>query len=195
MEQFGVPFQLPDGGQGSHGRDLPSSATADPRYNLFYGPAEANYFNDLSVELFEMVAQVSVKYWRIEKDFSNPNNLYGESDSKMARAPVIVYCFLQSDEPITETGRYGTDIKRRMELFMHQTRLTEVGVVPRIGDFVEYDNQFFEIYSSDVPFNTYAQPQTKMGVMVRCLSAREGVFDGMRDDDSQEVVADGANPY
>ena len=82
-----------------------------------------------------------------------------------------------------------------MELFMHQTRLTEVGVVPRIGDFVEYDNQFFEIYSSDVPFNTYAQPQTKMGVMVRCLSAREGVFDGMRQNDSQQVVADGANPY
>ena len=58
MEQFGVPFQLPDGGQGSHGRDLPSSATADPRYNLSYGTAEASYFNDLSTELFEMLAQV-----------------------------------------------------------------------------------------------------------------------------------------
>ena len=142
-----------------------------------------------------MVAQTSVKYWRIEKDFSNPNNLYGESDSKVARAPVIVYCFLQSDEPVTETGRYGTDVKRRMELFMHQMRLTEVGVVPRIGDFIEYDNQFFEITSSDVPFNTYGQTQTKIGVLVRCISAREGVFDGMRENESQEIVADGANPY
>jgi len=34
-----------------------------------------------------------------------------------------------------------------------------------------------------------------MGVLIRCLSAREGVFDGMRDNDSQEIVADGANPY
>lgn len=194
-EQSTVPFALPDGGQGSHGRDLFSSSTGDPRYNLFFGPQEQELFNNYSTELLEMVAQTSVKYWRIEKDFSNPNNLYGESDSKVARHPVIVYCFLQSDEPITESGRYGTDIKRRMELFMHQNRLIEVGVVPRIGDFIEYDNQFFEIFSADVPFNVYGQPQAKIGVLVRCLSAREGVFDGMRDSDSQEIVSDGANPF
>lgn len=194
-EESVVPFSLEDGGQGNHGRELFNSSTADPRYNLFFGPQEMQLFDNYSTELLEMVAQTSIKYWRIEKDFSNPNNIYGESDSKVARQPVIVYCFIQNDEPVTETGQYGTDVKRRMELFMHKDRLVEVGVVPRIGDFIEYDNQFFEIYNADIPNNVYSQPQTKMGVLVRCLSARAGVFDGMRNDNTQEIVADSANPF
>ena len=103
-------------------RDLFASTTGDARYNLFFGPEEMDLFDNYSTELFEIVTQTSVKYWRIEKDFSNPNNLYGESDSKMARQPVIVYCYIQQDQPVTETGRYGTDIKRRLELFMHKDR-------------------------------------------------------------------------
>ena len=175
-------------------RELFASTTGDARYNLFFGPQEMELMDDYSTELFEIIAQTSVKYWRIEKDFSNPNNLYGESDSKMARQPVIVYCFIQQDEPVTETGRYGTDIKRRLELFMHKDRLTEVGVVPRIGDFIEYSNQFYEIYEANAP-NLYTYSQTKMGVLVRCLSTREGVFDGMRDNDNQESDANSENPY
>ena len=175
-------------------RELFASTTGDARYNLFFGPEEMDLFDNYSTELFEIVTQTSVKYWRIEKDASNPNNLYGESDSKIARQPVIVYCFIQQDEPVTETGRYGTDIKRRLEIFMHKDRLVEVGVVPRIGDFIEYSNQFYEIYEANAP-NLYPYSQTKMGVLVRCLSAREGVFDGMRDNANNEYVADGDNPF
>ena len=104
-------------------RELFASTTGDARYNLFFGPEEMDLFDNYSTELFEIVTQTSVKYWRIEKDASNPNNLYGESDSKIARQPVIVYCFIQQDEPVTETGRYGTDIKRRLEIFMHKEKL------------------------------------------------------------------------
>ena len=74
-------------------RELFASTTGNARYNLFFGPEEMDLFDNYSTELFEIVTQTSVKYWRIEKDASNPNNLYGESDSKIARQPVIVYCF------------------------------------------------------------------------------------------------------
>lgn len=176
-------------------RDLFSSTTGDNRYNLFFGPEEMHLFDNYSTELLEIVAQTSVNYWRIEKDFSNPNNLYGESDSKIARTPVVVYCWISADEPVTETGQYGTDVKRRLELYLHKDRLVEIGLVPRIGDFIEYDNQFFEIMSSDVPRNVYTHTQTKMGVILRCLSARAGVFDGMRDNSSSEVGSDTENPF
>ena len=179
---------------GSYGRFPFGSSTGDSRYSLFFGPQEQELFDDYSTELLEIVAETSVKYWRIEKDFSNPNGIYGESDTKVARDPVTVFCWISVDEPVTETGRYGTDVKRRLELYMHKERLVEVGVIPRIGDFVEYDNQFFEAQTADVPRAVYTHPQTKLSVVVRCLSTREGVFDGMRSNDI-EIDADSANPF
>ena len=136
-------------------RELFSSTTGDADYGLFFTPRDMDYFNQRNTELLEIVAKTKVKYWKIEKDHSDPNDIYGESDS----------------------------------------RLTEVGIVPMIGDFIEYDNQFFEILSADVPTNVYSYEETKLGVIVKCISIREDVFAGHRDTENTEVDNDSANPY
>ena len=41
---------------------------------------------------------------------------------------------------------------------------------------LEYDNQFFEIHTVDVPTNLYSYPSTKVNVTVRCMSVRSGCF-------------------
>ena len=43
------------------------STTGDSRYSLFFGPQEQELFDDYSTELLEIVAETSIKYWRIEK--------------------------------------------------------------------------------------------------------------------------------
>ena len=78
---------------------------------------------------------------------------------------------------------------------MHKDRLTEVNITPRIGDFVEYDNQFFEIISADVPTNVFSYQQAKIGVIVKCISIREDVFAGNRDIENEQIENDSANPY
>ena len=78
---------------------------------------------------------------------------------------------------------------------MHKDRLTQVDIVPMIGDFIEYDNQFFEILSADVPTNVYSYEETKIGVIVKCISIREDVFAGSRDVENTEIENDSANPY
>jgi hypothetical protein len=78
---------------------------------------------------------------------------------------------------------------------MHKDGLTERDVVPRMGDFVGYDNQYFEILRAGVPNFVYSYPQTKLGVIVRCLSVREGVFDPDRDFVNKEYVGDSETPY
>jgi len=177
------------------GRDLPNSATGDADYGLFFTPRDMSLFNDYSTELLEIIAKTKVNYWQVEKDHSDPNDIYGESDKKTTRDPVIVYCWIMLDDPIVETGQYTTELKRNIELYMHKDRLNEVGVVPTIGDYVEYDNQFFEITSSTVPKNVFSYEQTKMGVIVRCLSVREDVFNGSRDQSTSITESDSANPY
>jgi hypothetical protein len=176
-------------------RELFASTTGDTDYGLFFTPRDMAFFNARNTELLEIVAKTSVKYWKIERDHSDPNDIYGESDRKVSRVPVQVYCWIMLDEPETQTGQFTTEVKRRIECYMHKDRLTEVDIVPMIGDFIEYDNQFFEILSSTVPNNVYSYEETKLGVIVRCLSVREEVFAGNRDIENTETDNDSANPY
>lgn len=177
------------------GRDLPSSATGDTDYGLFFTPRDMSLFNDYSTELLEIIARTKVKYWQIEKDHSDPTDMYGESDTKISRAPVEVFCWIMLDDPVVETGEYTTEVRRNIECYMHKDRLNEVGLVAKIGDYIEYDNQFFEIVSSTVPRNVFSYEQTKMGVIVKCISVREDVFSGDRDIKNDMIEHDSANPY
>tara|TARA_R110000744_G_C19369472_1_gene562337 strand:+ start:6017 stop:6556 length:540 start_codon:yes stop_codon:yes gene_type:complete len=177
------------------GRDLFASTTGDTDYGLFFTPRDMELFNDYNSELLEIIAQTKVKYWRVEKDYSDPNDIYGESDKKVTREPVEIFSWIMLDDPETQTGQYTTEIKRSIECYMHKDRLTEVNITPRIGDFVEYDNQFFEIISADVPTNVFSYQQAKIGVIVKCISIREDVFAGNRDIENEQIENDSANPY
>jgi hypothetical protein len=178
------------------GRDLPSSSTGDPNYGLFFTPRDMSLFNDYSTELLEIIAQTQIKYWQVEKDLSNPDDIYGESDSKTTRTPVLIYCWIMLEEPVTQTGQYTTEVRRNIECYMHKDRLNEVGITPRIGDFIEYDNQYFEITASDVPRNVFSYEQTKIGVIVKCISVREDVFNGNNSSEHGESKeSDSQYPY
>ena len=181
--------------EGNHGRFPFSSTPGDSDYGLFFTPREMELFNDYNTELLGIIAQTGITYWRIEADTSNPNSIYGESEIKVTRDPVQVYCWVMLDEPELENNSFTVDIRRRIELYMHKDRLTELDLVPRIGDFVEYDNQYFEILKTGVPYNVFSYAQTKLGVITKCLSVREGVFDPNRDFVNKEYVGDSETPY
>ena len=107
-------------------------------------------FNDYNTELLGIIAQTGVNYYRIESDTSDPNSIYGESEVKITRDPVQVYCWVMLDEPEVENNTFTVDTRRRVELYMHKDRLTELDLVPRMGDFVGYDNQYFEILRAGI---------------------------------------------
>ena len=179
----------------NHGTFPFASSTGDADYGLFFSPRDMELFNDYNTELLGIIAQTGITYYRIEPDSSDPNSIYGESEIKVTRDPVQVYSWVMLDEPETETNSFTVDTRRRIELYMHKDRLTELDLVPRMGDFVGYDNQYFEILRASVPNFVFSYPQTKLGIIVRCLSVREGVFDPDRDFVNKEYVGDSENPY
>ena len=179
----------------NHGNFPFASSTGDADYGLFFSARDMELFNDYNTELLCIIAHTGITYYRIEPDSSDPNSIYGESEVKVTRDPVQVYCWVMLDEPETETNSFTVDTRRRIELYMHKDRLTELDLVPRMGDFVGYDNQYFEILRASVPNFVFSYPQTKLGIIVRCLSVREGVFDPDRDFVNKEYVGDSENPY
>ena len=176
--------------------DLFSSTTANAKYNLFFGPRDMELFNDYNTELLEIISNQSVIYWAVETQLSEVDKLYGESEVKSTRQPVQIWCYVELDEPETISGEYTTEVKRSISCFMHKDRLTEVGIVPRVGDYVEWDEQFFEITSATVPRFVFGLPQAKIGVNIRAISVSQDKFDP-RSESTYPVdeEQDSNNPY
>lgn len=176
--------------------DLFPSTTGDTKYNLFFGPREQLLFNDYNTEMLEMVAMQFLLYWPVEVDESDVNDIYGEAEKKVPRNPIKIYAHIMLEEPELTTGQFGMDRGRRIEVYAHRDRLTEVGIFPRVGDYLEWDNSFFEISYADVPIFVMGQPATKIGVTMRAIQVREGVFNPrMQDNESDTIQADSGNPY
>lgn len=175
---------------------LYSSTTADPEYSLFFGAREQAQFNWWNTELLEIVAQQHINYWPIEKDESDVDDLYGESEQKVTRNPIKVYAWVMLEEPEVRTGQFGTDRIRRIEVYAHRDRLTEVGIVPRVGDYIEWDNDYFEIHYADVPLFVAGLEETKISVLMRASSVREGVFSPkIQGSDDERIPANSSYPY
>jgi hypothetical protein len=176
--------------------DLFSSSTANSKYSLFVGPREAALWNDYNTEMLEIVAKQNFIYWAVERKFSEVEDLYGEAETKAARRPIQVYGLIQLDEPETITNQFGTEVKRRLEVFLHIDRLTEVGMYPQKGDFLEWDSQFFELLEVVVPQFAHGLPEIKVGVTIRCLSTREDVFNPRIEHNYDETKEQSGNdPY
>lgn len=176
--------------------NLFSSTTADSKYNLFFGAHEQHFFNNINTELLEIVSLQNLIYWSVEINESDVDDIYGESEKKVTRNPVKLFAHILLDEPEIITGQFGTDRRRRIEVYAHRDRLTEVGLVPRVGDFLEWDNEFFEIQYCDVPVFVQGHSETKIGVTMRALSVREGIFSPrLQDREGDTIQHDSQNPY
>ena len=96
-------------GTGNFGSNPFASTTGNADYGLFFTPREMELFNDYNTELLGIIAQTGINYYRIEPDSSDPNSIYGESEVKVTRDPVQVYCYVMMDEPETETNSFTVE--------------------------------------------------------------------------------------
>jgi len=176
--------------------NLFSSTTAAADYSLFLSPRDASYINDINTELLEIIANQKFIYWPLDRDSSDVDNIYGESEKKVSRNPIIVYGWIMMDEPEVITNNFTTENRRRIETYLHIDRLTEIGLRPAKGDFIEWDNQFFEIIDCHVPRFAHGLPEVKIGVTCTCISTRDNIFNPRKtDEDFTEETPSSQDPY
>jgi len=148
----------------------------DPRQSLFVGEREVKYFNDLNTEVLELVALQKVIYYAIEENLTPTHQLYGESAEKRFRPPVELYCRVQWNEPKVITNNFTTETSYSLEVFVQKRRAIELNLIPRIGDFVKFDEKYFEITTVTEPQLIAGLPDFKIGYNLACKVAREQVF-------------------
>lgn len=144
---------------------------------LFTGKKERDLVKQVNDELIERVIGQTVVYYAIDVQASNFHPLYGEAIEKTYLPPIRVHALIEKQETDTTYTNYGIDKVSNITVHFHKRRLTEdQDLYVRLGDFVLYDGEYYEISDLSQPKYLFGQEGQKFEIVATCRKAREGSF-------------------
>jgi hypothetical protein len=145
---------------------------------LFTGQKEKDLVKQINDELIERVIGQAIIYYPISIEHTQFHPLYGESMNKTFLPPIHVSALIDWEGFKTTTNNYGIDRRPSITVHFHKRRLIEdQDLYVREGDFVYYDNVFFEIVSLAEPKRLFGDAGSKMEIAAKCIKARNNIFD------------------
>ena len=151
----------------------------NPPPPLFVGQKEKDLVKQVNDELIERVIGQQVLYYAVDPERTDYHDLYGEALKKTFLSPIRVYALVEWEEfTSTYSQNIGIDQNASIVVHFHKRRLTEdQNLFVRQGDFVLYNDVFYEIMTLAEPTQLFGQPDTMVEISAKCVRAREGLFD------------------
>jgi len=144
---------------------------------MFFGKKERDLVKQVNDELAERVIGQEIAYYPISIEESDFNETYGEAVDKVSLPPVRVYAYVEvANEQTNE--RYGYEYQTKLTVNFHRKRLTaDQNLFVRVGDFVQYGSEFYEIVKTYNDTRYYfGQVEHKFQISAECVRARQGTF-------------------
>lgn len=150
---------------------------------LFVGKAERNFVKQINDEIVEKIVGQQVLYYPIDVERTNFHPLYGEAINKTFLPPIRVYALVEYVGSDRVQQKYGFDNVYNINVHTHKRRLVEdQNLFTRLGDFMQYDDMYFEIVDLFEPRYIFGQDsaftndETAMEVTLVGKQARRGLF-------------------
>lgn len=145
---------------------------------LFLGQKERDLVKQVNDELIERVIGQTVVYYAIDLERTRFHPLYGEAIHKTFLRPIKINALVEWKDNPTETHTYGVDNTSEITVNFHKRRLNEdQNVYVRVGDFVAFDDNFYEIIQTNEPRLLWGQADRKFEMTAICKKARRDLFD------------------
>ncbi len=145
---------------------------------LFTGQKEKDLVKQINDELIERVVGQLVIYYPISVEHSNFHPLYGEAINKTFLPPVKVNARVEWEGFQTVSNNFGIDRRPSITVHFHKRRLIEdQDLYVRVGDFILYGDNYFEIVTLNEPKQLFGQNDSRMEIVAKCIKARESLFD------------------
>jgi len=146
---------------------------------LFLGEKERDLVKQVNDELIERVIGQQVLYYPVSAEYTNYHPVYGEAINKNFLSPIRVYALIEWGGFETTTDQYGLDKTYSLTVHFHKRRLTEdQDLYVREGDFVLYNDDYYEIVSLAEPREIFGQAGKSLEISAACIKSRRGLFDG-----------------
>ena len=150
---------------------------AAPPAPMFFGKKERDLVKQVNDELAERVIGQPIAYYPISIEESNFNDIYGEAIEKVALPPVRVFAYVEvANEQVND--RYGYEYRSSLTVNFNRKRLVDdQNLFVRVGDFVQYGEEFYEIVRTYNDTRYYfGQVEHKFQISADCITARAGDF-------------------
>lgn len=114
---------------------------------LFFGDKEFSLYKQIGRELIEGIIRQHLILYSIDVE-KTESNFYGESKSKQYKPPVVLTCrIFIADSDIESIGGIVKIAEGDLIAHIYRDSISEAGVNINIGDFLLYDDKFYEVYS------------------------------------------------
>ena len=152
---------------------------ANPPPPLFLGKKERDLVKQVNDELIEKIIGQQILYYPIDMETTDFHDLYGEAIEKTFLSPVRVYAMVEFTDYSTEyLENVGIDKTWEINVHFHKRRLEEdQDLYVREGDFVLYNDSYYEIVKLSQPRLLFGQAGHSFEIAARCRRARKGLFD------------------
>lgn len=146
---------------------------------LFLGKKERDLVKQVNDELIEKVIGQQILYYPIDLERTKFHDLYGEAIEKTYLSPIRIYALVEYTEFSTSyLDGVGIDKTWEINVHFHKRRLEEdQNLYVREGDFVLYNDNYYEIVKLDEPKLLFGQAGQEFEIVARCRRARKGLFD------------------
>ena len=153
--------------------------STQPPPPLFLGEKERDLVKQVNDEIIERVVGQQVIYFPIDIDHTNYHSLYGEAIEKTFLPPIRVYALVEfGGDETNYMSNIAVDEAGTIVIKFHKRRLTEdLDLYVRVGDFVKYGDNYYEIVKISNPKLLFGQTEHQFETHANCIRAREGLFD------------------
>tara|TARA_Y100000034_G_scaffold136089_1_gene210743 strand:- start:892 stop:1380 length:489 start_codon:yes stop_codon:yes gene_type:complete len=152
---------------------------AQPPPPLFLGKKERDLVKQVNDELIEKIIGQQVLYYPIDLETTNFHDLYGEAIEKTFLPPIRIYALVEfTDYSTSYMESAGVDKSWEINIHFHKRRLEEdQNMYVREGDFVLYNDYYYEIIKLTEPKLLFGQANREFEISAICKRARQGLFD------------------
>lgn len=114
---------------------------------LFFGDKEFSLYKKIGREIVEDIISQHLTLYSIDIE-KTESNFYGESKSKQYKTPVILNArIFIADSDIESIGGIQKIAEGDLIAHVYRDTISELGIDINLGDFLLYDDKFYEVYS------------------------------------------------
>jgi len=111
---------------------------------IFGSTRDFDLLVNINRELLKDIVEQEVLYYKISLDDSE-FNIYGETLEKSYYTPNLLNCMIVRGDQIIDVDDFGPDLNRDVSFAFLRRDLSDVQVVPEVGDIVMWHEDYYEV--------------------------------------------------
>lgn len=111
---------------------------------LFGSNRDFDLLVNINRELLKDIVEQEILYYKISLE-DTLSNLYGESLNKSYWEPLKLNCLITRGDQVITSDDFGPDLSREASFAFIRQDLSDVSVVPEVGDILMWHEDYYEV--------------------------------------------------